>query len=59
MCIRDSEIYTRYTLTGPAEVQIGESLEIVEEHGHRAVLQYRRIVQPARFDQDFLSLLHI
>lgn len=51
--LESHESYTRYTLTGPAEVQIGESLEIVEEHGHRAVLQYRRIVQTARFDQDF------
>ena len=48
--LESHESYTRYTLTGPAEVQIGESLEIVEEHGHRAVLQYRRIVQTARFD---------
>lgn len=35
--LESHESYTRYTLTGPAEVQIGEALEIVEEHGHRAV----------------------
>ena len=51
--LESHESYTRYTLTGPAEVQIGEALEIVEEHGHRAVLQYRRIVQTARFDEDY------
>ena len=51
--LESHESYTRYTLTGPAEVQIGEALEIVEEHGHRAVLQYRRIVQTTRFDEDY------
>ena len=46
------ESYTQYTLTGPA-VRVGPEYELVEEHGHRVVLQYRRIVQTERFENDF------
>ena len=51
--LESHENFTRYTLTGPAELRMGEDYEIVEEHGHRAVLQYRQIVRTARFDKDF------
>ena len=42
--LESHESYTRYTLTGPADIRMGEAVEIVEEHGHRAVLQFRRIL---------------
>lgn len=47
------ENYTQYTLIGPADLVMGKEYWVLEDHGHRAVLQARHIVQTTRFDEEY------